>query len=119
MDVGSVSRFIIILVNILLCVRCKRKFSSVNSVVFWKISKNAQKVEDFIRNNGSLALKRFNYSDIKRTTGAFNDKLSQGKFRQPGPPGTHLAPPLDDRLVAVKVMTDSKGDGKDFIQRRI
>ncbi|KAF6171590.1 hypothetical protein GIB67_018114 [Kingdonia uniflora] len=86
------------------------KFSLVNSVVFWKRSKNAQKVEDFLRNNGSLTPKRYNYSDIKRMTGAFKNKLGQCGFD-----GVFKGKLVDSRLVVVKVMRESKGDGEDFI----
>ncbi|KAF6150451.1 hypothetical protein GIB67_023950 [Kingdonia uniflora] len=49
--IGPISEFILVI--ILACVCWRRKFSSVNSIVFWKKSKNDEKVEKFLRNNGS------------------------------------------------------------------
>ncbi|KAF6171581.1 hypothetical protein GIB67_018105 [Kingdonia uniflora] len=108
--VGSVSGFCVILVIILLWICLRRKFSSINLFLFWKRSKNAERVEEFLRNNGSVAPKRYNYSDIKRMTDSFKDKLGQGGFG-----GVFKGKLMDGRLVAVKVMKESKGDGEDFI----
>ncbi|KAF6171488.1 hypothetical protein GIB67_018012 [Kingdonia uniflora] len=98
------------LVIILACICWRMKYSSVNSIVFRKISKNAEKVEEFLRNNGSMAPKRYTYSDIRRMTDSFKEKLGQGGFGD-----VFKGKLLDGRLVAVKVMRESKGDGEDFI----
>ncbi|KAF6166228.1 hypothetical protein GIB67_031012, partial [Kingdonia uniflora] len=106
--IGSISGFSLVI--ILACVCWRRKFPSVNSIVFWKKSKNAEKVEEFLRNNGSMAPKRYHYSDITRMTDSFKDKLGQGGFG-----GVFKGKLFDGRLVAVKVMRESKGDGEDFM----
>ncbi|KAF6171489.1 hypothetical protein GIB67_018013 [Kingdonia uniflora] len=106
--IGPISGFILVI--ILACICWRRKYSLVNSIVFWKRSKNAEKVEEFLRNNGSMAPKRYTYSDIRRMTDSFKDKLGQGGFG-----GVFKGKLHDGRLVAVKVMRESKGDGEDFI----
>jgi len=75
-----------------------------------KFHKNAQKIRDFLENYGSIAPKRYKYSDVKRMTKSFSEKLGQGGY------GSVFKGSLSDgRPVAVKVLTDSKGDGEDFV----
>ncbi|KAF6171466.1 hypothetical protein GIB67_017990 [Kingdonia uniflora] len=95
---------------ILACLCWRRKYSSVNPIVFRKISKKFEKVEEFLRNNGSMAPKRYTYSDIRRMTDSFKEKLGQGGFGS-----VFKGKLLDGRLVAVKVMRESKSDREDFI----
>ncbi|KAF6171592.1 hypothetical protein GIB67_018116 [Kingdonia uniflora] len=78
--------------------------------MFCKRSKNAEKMEEYLRNNRSMAPKRNNYSDIRRMTESFKDELGQGGFG-----GIFKGKLLDGRLVAMKVMRESKGDGGDFM----
>ncbi|KAK0575329.1 hypothetical protein LWI29_037355 [Acer saccharum] len=66
---------------IILACRFRKRLSSVNSIVFRKKKcKDYRNIEAFLRNYGSLALKRYNYSDIKRMTNSFNHKLGQGGY---------------------------------------
>ncbi|KAL6324566.1 hypothetical protein AAG906_013378 [Vitis piasezkii] len=72
------------------------------TLVFWKKeSEDDENVEAFIRNYGSLAPKRYNYSDVKKMTNSFTSKLAP-----------------DGRMVAVKLLSKSKGNGQDFINER-
>ncbi|XP_039025811.1 LEAF RUST 10 DISEASE-RESISTANCE LOCUS RECEPTOR-LIKE PROTEIN KINASE-like 2.1 [Hibiscus syriacus] len=73
--------------------------------------KNSERIEAFIMRYGSdLAPKRYSYSDIKKITKSFRDKLGEGGF------GTVYRGNLPDgRLVAVKVLSESRGDGEEFI----
>ncbi|MBA0634900.1 hypothetical protein Godav_025250 [Gossypium davidsonii] len=75
------------------------------------ISKNTKRVEAFIMRYGSeLAPKRYSYSDIKKITKSFKGKIGEGGF------GTVYKGKLPEgRLVAVKVLSESREDGEEFI----
>ena len=53
-----------------------------------------------IRNYGSLAPNRYKYSDIKRMTNSFKEKLGQGGFG-----GVYKGKLSDGRLVVVKLLS--------------
>ncbi|KAJ4972660.1 hypothetical protein NE237_005834 [Protea cynaroides] len=59
--------------------------------------RNTQNVKDFLRDYGSLAPRRYSYSDIKKITNSFKEKLGQGGY------------------VAVKVLNHFKGNGEELI----
>ncbi|KAI9169483.1 hypothetical protein LWI28_013047 [Acer negundo] len=100
-------------ISLLIILACcfRKRLSSVNSIVFGKKKcKDYRNIDAFLRNYGSLAPKRYNYSDIKRMTHSFNHKLGQGGYG-----GVYKGKLLDGRNVAVKVLNGSKGNGEDFI----
>ncbi|MED6136547.1 hypothetical protein PIB30_057031 [Stylosanthes scabra] len=69
-----------------------------------------QNVEDFITTYGFLAPKRYNYSEVKKITNSFCDQLGKGGY------GVVYKGKLSNgRLVAVKVINESKGSGEEFI----
>ena len=73
-------------------------------------SKNAQNIEEFLGNYGSLAPKRFKYSDLKNITNSFRDKIGEGGY------GIVYKGILQDgHLVAVKFLRNSRGDGEEFV----
>ncbi|KAJ9562086.1 hypothetical protein OSB04_007246 [Centaurea solstitialis] len=85
-------------------------------IICWRRRlRGAQKVtndqlEMFIRDHGTLAPKRYKYSEIKKVTNSFQEELGRGGY---GIVYKGLLP--DGQLVAVKVLAGSLGDGEDFI----
>nr|DAD35406.1 TPA_asm: hypothetical protein HUJ06_006046 [Nelumbo nucifera] len=95
--------------------RCSRHF--VITILYWLLRKfwnkgrgNAENLEEFLKNCGSMAPTRYKYSDIKKITTSFKDKLGQGGYG-----GVYKGKLIDGRLVAVKVLSESKGNGEEFI----
>lgn len=71
---------------------------------------NDQDVDAVIRKYGSLAPKGYNYSDVKKMTNSFSDKVRQGGY------GVVYRGKLHEgRVAAVKVLSESMGNGEEFI----
>ncbi|GER42063.1 PR5-like receptor kinase [Striga asiatica] len=67
-------------------------------------------VETFLLQHGSLALKRYKYTEIKKMTKSLSEKLGQGGY------GSVYKGKLPDGiLVAVKLLTDTNSNGEEFI----
>ncbi|ONM30178.1 PR5-like receptor kinase [Zea mays] len=78
---------------------CKKTSSSIQ-----------ENIEALISSYGSLAPKRYKYSEVTKITSCINNKLGEGGY------GVVFKGMLDDsRLVAVKFLHDSKGDGEEFV----
>ncbi|XP_048445581.1 LEAF RUST 10 DISEASE-RESISTANCE LOCUS RECEPTOR-LIKE PROTEIN KINASE-like 2.1 [Pyrus x bretschneideri] len=71
---------------------------------------NNQDLEAFIRTNGPLSVKRYKFSEIRKMTKSFKDKLGQGGYGE-----VYKGNLLDGSPVAVKVLKASKGSGENFI----
>ncbi|CAL9115762.1 unnamed protein product [Musa textilis] len=82
------------------CIPCRRQ----------SCGNNAQSFEAFLHQCGTLTPKRYRYSEIKRMTKSFNDKLGQG-----GCGSVFKGALQDGRSVAVKVLKATKGHGEEFI----
>ncbi|TYG94424.1 hypothetical protein ES288_A11G187500v1 [Gossypium darwinii] len=72
--------------------------------------KEDARIEAFIKKFGSLAPRRYSYAEIKKMTNKFNHKLGQGGFGS-----VYKGKLTDCRLVAVKVLSESKENGEDFM----
>ncbi|XP_062110046.1 rust resistance kinase Lr10-like isoform X2 [Humulus lupulus] len=70
-----------------------------------------QSIEAFLKNCGPLQIRRYRYSNIKKMTNSFKEKLGQGGFGSVYKGKLH-----DGHLVAVKMLNELKAnDGEDFI----
>ncbi|KAF5755546.1 putative glycerophosphodiester phosphodiesterase, protein kinase RLK-Pelle-LRK10L-2 family [Helianthus annuus] len=95
--VGAVATLIIIL-----CLKGKlrwRKEATYN-----------ENAEIFLKNNEFLAPKRYSYSQVQKITSSFQVKLGQGGFGS-----VYKGSLSNGNLVAVKIISESKGNGEDFI----
>lgn len=73
--------------------------------------KKKQDVEAFLRSHGTVGLQRFTYSDLKKITNFFKDKLGEGGY------GAVYKGKIQngEHLVAVKILKKSEGNAEDFI----
>ncbi|MED6215833.1 hypothetical protein PIB30_001974 [Stylosanthes scabra] len=67
-------------------------------------------INSFLKKHGPLQIKRYTYSEMKKVTNSFRDKLGQGGFGS-----VYKGQLQDGRHVAVKILSELKGDGDDFI----
>ncbi|KAM5567778.1 rust resistance kinase Lr10 [Rosa sericea] len=83
----------------------------ISCLFFWKKKRQDHlNVEAFLRNYGPLHVKRYSYSDVRKMTNSFKKKLGQGGYG-----GVYKGELKDGRLVAVKVLNRSKGNGEEFM----
>ncbi|KAF5450916.1 hypothetical protein F2P56_031229, partial [Juglans regia] len=94
----------VIVVIIIYCLR--RKFP----YLWKKESVSHQNIEEFLRRVGPLVIRRYIYSDIKKMTNLFKEKLGQGGYGS-----VYKGKLLDGCLVAVKVLKESRENGEEFI----
>ncbi|XP_069153002.1 rust resistance kinase Lr10 isoform X2 [Solanum lycopersicum] len=81
------------------------------SFIFWKRKgEDYRNVKAFLKSRGSLALRKYSYSEVKKMTEYFKNKLGQGGYGSVYKGKLHTG-----SLVAVKVLKESKGGGEEFI----
>ncbi|KAL6847868.1 hypothetical protein ACP4OV_021996 [Aristida adscensionis] len=73
-------------------------------------SSNERNIEALISSHGSLAPKRYKYSEVTKITSSLNNKIGQGGYGVVFKGRLH-----DGRLVAVKFLHDSKAKGEEFV----
>jgi len=84
----------------------KQKFRSG----FWRAYSADQSNEEVLKRCGSLAPQRYKYSELKKITKSFKEKLGEGGY------GVVFKGSLrDGRVIAVKLLKGSKGNGEDFV----
>ncbi|GFP85125.1 probable receptor-like protein kinase at5g39020 [Phtheirospermum japonicum] len=72
--------------------------------------KNNMKIEKFLEDQRALKPTRFSYSDLRRITLKFSEKLGEGGY------GIVYKGKLSNEInVAVKVLHNSKGNGEEFV----
>ncbi|ESW14934.1 hypothetical protein PHAVU_007G030100, partial [Phaseolus vulgaris] len=69
-----------------------------------------QRIEVFLKKHGALQIKRYGYSEIKKLTNCFRNKLGQGGFGS-----VYKGKLQDGPYVAVKILSELKDDGEEFI----
>ncbi|CAM0149397.1 unnamed protein product [Urochloa decumbens] len=87
--------------------RQKQKF---NLFILQNHAQSKSNTEEILRRYQSLTPKRYSYSDLKKITRCFEEKLGEGGY------GTVFKGNLPDgRMVAVKLLKGSKGNGDEFL----
>ncbi|XP_022893497.1 LEAF RUST 10 DISEASE-RESISTANCE LOCUS RECEPTOR-LIKE PROTEIN KINASE-like 2.1 [Olea europaea var. sylvestris] len=101
----------ILLVISILCVCFRRNYiANICGPFRRKIAKKSENLENILEKCGPMAPKRYRYSDIKKMTASFKDKLGQGGY------GVVYKGKLQDGcLVAVKVLNESTANGEEFV----
>ncbi|KAK2458714.1 LEAF RUST 10 DISEASE-RESISTANCE LOCUS RECEPTOR-LIKE PROTEIN KINASE 2.5 [Trifolium repens] len=107
--VGSVAGVAFALLTVSVCWFRKKIFPST-FLLSRKNNQTHQIIEKFLKEHGPLPAARYSYSDIKKITDSFKNKLGQGGYGS-----VYKGKLNDERMVAVKVLSESKGDGQDFI----
>ncbi|XP_061356527.1 rust resistance kinase Lr10-like [Gastrolobium bilobum] len=67
-------------------------------------------IERFLKQHGSLQLRRYSYSEIKKVTDCFKVKLGEGGYGS-----VYKGKLQDGSLVAVKLLSKLEGTGEEFI----
>ncbi|XP_058765629.1 LEAF RUST 10 DISEASE-RESISTANCE LOCUS RECEPTOR-LIKE PROTEIN KINASE-like 2.4 [Vicia villosa] len=98
-------------VLMLLAYCLRTKIFSAAFLLFRKEDSTHHIIEEYMKEHGPLPVAaRYSYSDIKKITNSFKNKLGQGGYGSVYKGKLH-----DERNVAVKILSESKGEGEDFI----
>ncbi|KAB1211231.1 hypothetical protein CJ030_MR6G021579 [Morella rubra] len=98
---GAIVAFAIVACLIICCLRRRRRRRS---------NLDDFHADEVLKSYGSIAPRRYTYAKVKKLTKSFKDKVGQGGY------GVVYKGKLDDgRIVAVKVLNETKGNGDEFI----
>ncbi|KAG4984533.1 hypothetical protein JHK87_029282 [Glycine soja] len=93
---------IVVLLMVLAC--CFRRN------IFWRENPTHWIIEGFLKEHGPLPTARYSYSEVKRMTNSFRNKLGQGGFGS-----VYKGQLQDGRVVAVKILNKSDSNGEEFV----
>ncbi|PHU01994.1 putative receptor-like protein kinase [Capsicum chinense] len=89
----------------------KTKISWHKCLSLWESkAEDHRKIEAFLSYHGSYAPKRYNYSEVKKITSRFKNKLGQGGYGN-----VYKGSLCNGSHVALKVLNGLKGNGEKFI----
>ncbi|XP_021753286.1 LEAF RUST 10 DISEASE-RESISTANCE LOCUS RECEPTOR-LIKE PROTEIN KINASE-like 2.5 [Chenopodium quinoa] len=103
---------VILIVSIIMCAK-RRRASKGFKILGNKTTTRNRNVEAFLKSYGSLAPKRYTYSEITKMTNNFEVKLGEGGYGAVFKGRLHDG--HDGRFVAVKNLKSLRGDGEEFI----
>lgn len=104
---GAILLFL--LIAIVMCVLYRKRFHGTMSCRRGS-NKHAPRIESFLQKHEAQHPKRYTYSEVKRMTKSFAEKLGRGGF------GTVYKGNLPSgRLIAVKLLNNFDDDGQEFI----
>ncbi|XP_055809670.1 LEAF RUST 10 DISEASE-RESISTANCE LOCUS RECEPTOR-LIKE PROTEIN KINASE-like 2.1 isoform X2 [Solanum dulcamara] len=110
--------WIVVLATVLSCIGILILLFCFRKKIFWQKylrfweseAEDHRNIKAFLKNYGPYAPKRYSYSDIRRMTSTFKNKLGQGGYGYVYKGSLHNGSP-----VAVKVLNGLKGSGEEFI----
>ncbi|WRX17895.1 hypothetical protein QQP08_010382 [Theobroma cacao] len=86
-----------------------RKFKNIKTMGFLKKFTNSDlDIEGFLKNNGTLAPKRYSYSNVRKMTNSFKETLRKGGYGS-----VYKGKLLDGHPIAVKLLNTSKGNASE------
>ncbi|ESW32389.1 hypothetical protein PHAVU_002G318300 [Phaseolus vulgaris] len=101
--------FALPLIAVIIC-RNKARIWKFILIQLGKVKKNDRFIEAFIESQGSMGIKRYSFSEIKKMTNSFKVKLGEGGYGS-----VYKGKLLSGGSVAVKILNESKDNGDEFI----
>ncbi|KAL7090967.1 hypothetical protein ACP275_12G075900 [Erythranthe tilingii] len=111
LKIGGVTMASLTSISIILFIFIRRRYILLHLQRFRNGKLADEKdIELFLKNNGNLAPTRFKYSDIKKMTKSFGESLGKGGYGS-----VYKGKLFDGRLVAAKILNESKENGQEFM----
>ncbi|KAI3467060.1 hypothetical protein Pfo_023723 [Paulownia fortunei] len=109
--IGGVTMTALTFTSIIFFLLIRREYRLLKLLGLQKAKKGKeQDIELFLKDHGNLAPSRYKYSDLKKMTKSFSVNLGKGGYGS-----VYKGKLLDGRLVAVKMLNESKGNGEEFM----